>query len=304
VSVTTKTGKTLEGDYIVLAMPPCSHSKIMFKPMLPQQKRFISQHNFMGSIMKVLVLYKKNFWKDKGFTGEVVSDCVDSPAFNIFDDSRPNEESGEMQPALVVFLNGAVQRSWESRPDLISKILAKIKIYFDSEEALNPMHIEVQNWGQEYGIYGGPVANFPPGVLSQLTEEIGTPVGRIYFAGTEYATESQGFMDGAIQSGKLVTEKLLNTMKLKLSKEDEKSTFSEVFVKNKCDVGFEDFPSFYDNGEGKFKINSNYRMKGNAKRGWREYDRYWGKKCEFNTKFFMLITLIFLICWGVSKVFL
>ena len=37
----------------------------------------------MGSIIKMLILYDKPFWRSKKFSGEVVSDCIDGPAFNV-----------------------------------------------------------------------------------------------------------------------------------------------------------------------------------------------------------------------------
>lgn len=300
VTVTTMNKLQIEGDYLVLAMPPCAHKKIRFQPLLPQQKRFISQHNFMGSIMKVLILYKENFWTKKGFTGEVVSDSVDSPVFNIFDDSRPKEDTGEMQPALVVFINGAVQRTWESRPDMIDIILKKIKEYFDCEQALSPMHIEVQNWNQEHTIEGGPIGNFPPGVLSQLTEELATPVGRIFFAGTEFATEGQGFMDGAVQSGVRAANRIVDHMKLKKSIDAEYNDMVKVIASNKDDCLFERISSLFAKNKG-YDIVSNYKTLGNMTRDVSEYDRYSNKKCEFNAKFFIFVMLISIICYAITQ---
>jgi hypothetical protein len=37
-----------------------------------------------------MVLYKTQFWKEKGFSGEIISDCIDGPVFNTYDDSRMN----------------------------------------------------------------------------------------------------------------------------------------------------------------------------------------------------------------------
>lgn len=37
----------------------------------------------MGSIIKILILYKSPFWRNKKFSGEVVSDCIDGPTFNV-----------------------------------------------------------------------------------------------------------------------------------------------------------------------------------------------------------------------------
>jgi monoamine oxidase len=68
----------------------------------------------MGNIIKVLILYEKSFWKEKGFSGEGVSDCLDSPVFNVYDDSR-FDDNGKEKPALVVFVNGSIARYWSKR---------------------------------------------------------------------------------------------------------------------------------------------------------------------------------------------
>ena len=44
-------------------------------------------------------------------TGEILSDCLDGPCFNVFDDTRSNS-NGKVQPALIVFINGAVARHY------------------------------------------------------------------------------------------------------------------------------------------------------------------------------------------------
>ena len=42
-----------------------------------------------------MILYSFAFWTKDGLSGEIVSDCMDVPAFNVFDDSRPNS-NGEI----------------------------------------------------------------------------------------------------------------------------------------------------------------------------------------------------------------
>lgn len=42
----------------------------------------------LGSCSKVLFLYDKPYWIEKGFSGDIISDCFDSAVFNTFDDSR------------------------------------------------------------------------------------------------------------------------------------------------------------------------------------------------------------------------
>lgn len=61
---------------------------------------------------------------------------------------------------------------------------------------LQPTTVHWHRWEDSTAL-GSPVVNYPPGVLSQI-EELRAPEGRIHWAGTEMATVSTGFMDGAI----------------------------------------------------------------------------------------------------------
>ena len=54
---------------------------------------------------------------------------------------------------------------------------------------------------------GAPITVYPPGILSQISN-IRKREGRIHWAGTEMAIVSQGFMDGAIESGKRASEEI------------------------------------------------------------------------------------------------
>lgn len=47
------------------------------------------------------------------------------------------------------------------------RIIDKLAEYF-GQRALTPLKIHTQNWSNEEYIRGGPVANYPTGVLSQV----------------------------------------------------------------------------------------------------------------------------------------
>lgn len=97
-----------------MAMPPPNVNKISFTPALSVQRRMICERTFMGTIAKIMVLYPDAFWRNKGFSGEVLSDCYDGPAMTVYDDTRTSSE-GKVQPALVVFLGGGVYNYWKKR---------------------------------------------------------------------------------------------------------------------------------------------------------------------------------------------
>lgn len=157
----------------------------------------------MGTISKIMVLYPEPFWKHKGFSGEVLSDCYDGPAMNVYDDTRTNHE-GKIQPALLVFIGGSVYNYWKDRNDLEKKMVIKLAEFFKEPKLLHPTQVIHHQWEEQTSM-GGPVANFPPGVLS-FVDDLRKPEGLIHWAGTEMARESAGFMDGAIESGKRVAQ--------------------------------------------------------------------------------------------------
>lgn len=67
-------------------------------------------------------------------------------------------------------------------------------------------------WNEEESLGGAPTAYTPPGVLSKISN-IRAPEGRIHWAGTETALVSQGYMNGAIESGIRVSKEILGRFK-------------------------------------------------------------------------------------------
>lgn len=53
---------------------------------------------------------------------------------------------------------------------------------------------------------------YPPGILTQYGKVLREPVGKLYFAGTETATEWSGYMEGAVQAGERAAREILCTM--------------------------------------------------------------------------------------------
>jgi monoamine oxidase len=69
-------------------MPPSNVSRINFQPTLSPERRFITEKTFMGSIGKILVRYKECYWKQKLYSGEVLSDGSDCPITLVYDDTK------------------------------------------------------------------------------------------------------------------------------------------------------------------------------------------------------------------------
>lgn len=65
---------------------------------------------------------------------------------------------------------------------------------------ITPTAIEMKVWNEEESVGGAPTGYTPPGVLTKISS-MRHVEGLIHWAGTETASISQGYMDGAIESG-------------------------------------------------------------------------------------------------------
>ena len=55
-----------QGKHVIIAMAPSMSQRIVCSPSLPAKRNQLIQRAPMGSVMKCLVYYKKQFWKEKG----------------------------------------------------------------------------------------------------------------------------------------------------------------------------------------------------------------------------------------------
>lgn len=95
--------------------------------------------------------------------------------------------------------------------------LSSLRNFLPAE--LQPVHYEEKNWCEEQYSGGCYTAYFPPGIMTQYGRVIRQPVGKIYFAGTETATQWSGYMEGAVEAGERAAREVLNALG-KVAKKD------------------------------------------------------------------------------------
>ncbi|KAJ6667610.1 hypothetical protein lerEdw1_016731 [Lerista edwardsae] len=207
VIVETLNHEIYEGRYVISAIPPILTMKIHFKPDLPTKRNQLIQRLPMGSVIKCMMYYKEAFWKKMGFCGMMLIDDEEAPISVTLDDTKPDNS----KPAIMGFILvrkafRLAEVSKEERKRKICELYAKV---LGSEEALHPVHYEEKNWSAEQYSGGCYTAYFPPGIMSQYGRVIRQPAGRIYFAGTETATQWSGYMEGAVQAGERAAREIL-----------------------------------------------------------------------------------------------
>jgi monoamine oxidase len=184
------------GQRVIVAIPPPLAGRLQYSPALPADRDQLTQRFPMGSVMKVIAIYDKPFWRDQGYSGQVVADTP--PVQVTFDNTPPSGSPG----ALMGFVEATSSRQLNtvSKATLKAKVLDNFGTYF-GEPARHPIAFFEKRWDNDIWHRGCPVCFTPPGVLLDYGQAIRRPVGRIHWAGTETSTYWNGYMDGAVRSG-------------------------------------------------------------------------------------------------------
>jgi monoamine oxidase len=206
VSVRTGT-KTIRAEQVIVATPPVVADDIVFDPPLPDKRRRLARELLRGAQLKANVVYDRPFWRDEGLSGYVLSDA--GPVQNVWDNTPVAGSPG----VLVCFIKADAARDLDDESDeVVSKVIVDNLTSYFGEQAAQPRQIVFKRWHAEPWIQGCPGSLAPPGLLTSCGTALRDPVGRIHWAGTETATYWQGFMDGAVASGRRaaaeVTEQL------------------------------------------------------------------------------------------------
>ena len=192
VAVNSSAG-VVEARRAIIAVAPAQRLDIDIAPAPPIEYQQLAQRWPLGALTKSYAAYPRPFWRDKGLSGQALSD--EGPVFITFDVSPGPDGPG-------ILLGFTDPRAFDALPDeqRREKALACFTALF-GEEAATPIDFVDQRWGAETFAPGGPTAAVPPGSWTEFGRLLRTPVGPLHWAGTETADEWTGFMDGAVRSG-------------------------------------------------------------------------------------------------------
>lgn len=202
--VVTGDRERFEGRFAVIAIPPALAGRIAFSPPLPAPRDQLLQRFPMGATVKVLAMYDRAFWREKGLSGEVV--LTRGPVSVVFD----NTSDDGAVPCLLAFVVGDPARQWSQMPEPARRaaVIDSFTAAF-GDEARRPLEVVEQDWSTEPWTRGCPVSNLAPGVMRGVGGLLRAPVGHIHWAGTETADEWTGYLEGAIEAGRRAAAEVL-----------------------------------------------------------------------------------------------
>lgn len=180
---------------VIVALAPALAARIDFRPSLPPARMQLQAKMPMGSVIKALVAYERPFWREQGWSGEVISDR--GPWGPVADATPPHSPHG----FLVGFFDGGHSREFAGRSEATRRdaVVQSLQRYF-GPQAATPIGYVDKDWISEPWSLGGYAGITAPGTLTTCGPALRAPCGRVHWAGTESATRWGGYIDGAIES--------------------------------------------------------------------------------------------------------
>ncbi|GAA3689039.1 flavin monoamine oxidase family protein [Gordonia hankookensis] len=193
---------TFRARKVIVAMSPAISGQIRYRPGLPAARVALSRGFHMGAVSKFSAVYRRPFWRDKGFSGQVIGNG--RPIDVTF------ESHAEGRHILIGFISADAMRRLDHAPEsqIVRECVGNFVDYF-GPEARDLIDYGVFKWDLEEWSQGGPVAVSSPGTLTRYGPALRDPVGPIHWAGTETADYWTGYMDGAVRSGRRAAREVL-----------------------------------------------------------------------------------------------
>jgi monoamine oxidase len=190
-TITLADGTTLEGDDVVLTAPPSTWNRIRFKPRLPA-----TLTPQMGTNIKFLAHLRERVWKKSHRTPNALSD---GPVNMTWEST--SAQAGDRDVCMVGFSGAGsadICRAWPAgeRQENYSKLLERWYPGFGAALVKS----QLMDWPSDRWTKAS--YSFPaPGQVTSIGPTLYDGLGRLHFAGEHTCYAFPGYMEGALQSG-------------------------------------------------------------------------------------------------------
>ncbi|MDW5596002.1 FAD-dependent oxidoreductase [Conexibacter stalactiti] len=197
-------GLVVRAAHAIVAVPPALVPQIAFEPALPAARDRVLRRLPSGRVTKVVCVYPEPFWRDRGLSGQAVSDG--GPVGATFDNSPPDGRPG----VLLGFVTGDRAATFATlpEPDRRQLVTAQFARLFGAQAARPEQYLE-RDWAADPFARGCYFGLAGPGAIGEAGTLLSQPLGRIHWAGAETTVASYGGMDGAVLAGDRVAREVL-----------------------------------------------------------------------------------------------
>lgn len=192
-------GEAVEARQVISTLPPRLAVALPHQPALAPWRAEAADRVAPGNVIKAFLIYSRPFWRELGYSGQ---SSADEGAVRVtFDTTSDNSERGH----LMGFFEGADADSLSRR-----SVTLRERAFVDSvvrtfgDVAAFPLSYIERDWSNEKFTGGCHGAHFAPGVWTTNGPVLAEPDGVLHWAGAEYATRFNGYMEGAVRSGREV----------------------------------------------------------------------------------------------------
>lgn len=200
-------GFAVTAKSVILTIPPVLVRDIRFEPALPLRKTQLLDKISMGIVGKVLGIYARPFWRNMGFSGQVVAD-EHAPFQTLFDSSPADGGYG----VLMAFCIADRARAFFDRPETEREGVAlEYFVRYFGAEAAKPLKYLDHSWANEPWSKGCYAGLYPTGAWTNFRSALAEPVNRLYWAGTETSDVWYGYIEGAVRAGERAADEVLHS---------------------------------------------------------------------------------------------
>lgn len=190
-------GAIVRAKRAILAIAPTLAGRVAYDPPLPGFRDQLTQRMPLGTVAKCMALYDEPFWRAEGLSGQGTSDT--GPVKLTYDNSPPEGSPG----VLLGFLEGRHARELGRLPaeERRSAVIDRFRRLFGPRAGRPDAYVE-RLWAEEQWSRGCYGCHMPTGAWTNYGRALRDPIGPLHWAGAEYATVWNGYMDGAVGSGR------------------------------------------------------------------------------------------------------
>ncbi len=206
VYITCHDGTIWFAKKIICTLPAQIIAKIHFEPTMSKEMRSAVKNLKYGDIVKVILLFKKRFWKAEDYSQ--LSSGITEYVFHTTQGQR-----GKMG-ALCIHATG--KRADSLTHMSINQIWERLKNsfpYYIDTRGIKPVKMFRHSWTHDPFVRGA-YAVYQPDEWSRVQKYFGQPYNHIHFSG-EYLASLQGFMEGASTTGIKAAKDIIKELKKK-----------------------------------------------------------------------------------------